>query len=107
MALEGTMKHLLAGLAIIAAISAAGSALAADLLLRAVAPSYAAHWSAHGPRELGTRNRPRSAEAFASTDRGAVVAATDLKARDSHVLEFLRWKEQLGTASSRVVELSR
>jgi hypothetical protein len=101
------MKHILAGIAIIATISAAGSALAADLLLRAVAPAYAAHWSARGPRELGTRNRLRSVEVFALADRGAVVAATALTARDNHVLEFLRWKEQLSTANSRVVEPTR
>jgi hypothetical protein len=101
------MKHLLAGIAIIAMISGAGSALAADLLIRAAAPAYAAHWSAHGPRELGSRNRPRSVEAFAVTDRGAVVAAMALKARDNHVLEFLRWKEQQSTANSPVVEPSQ
>jgi hypothetical protein len=100
------MIHFLAGIAIIAMISGAGSALAADLLIRAAAPAYAAHWSAHGPRELGSRNRPRSVETFALTDRGAVVAAM-AKARDNHVLEFLRWKEQQSTANSPVVEPSQ
>jgi hypothetical protein len=93
------MKHLLAGIAIVAMISAAGSALAADLLLRAVAPAHAAHWAAHGPRELSTIRPPRSVEAFASADRRSVAAATPPNERDVRILEFLRWKDQIRTAS--------
>src|SRR5271167_2486417 len=85
-----TAKHLLTGVAIMAIISVAGSALAADLLFRAAAPAYAAHWSAHGQREFGTRSRQPSMEPFALTDRHAVVAATAQSTRDNHVLEFLR-----------------
>jgi hypothetical protein len=47
---EGIMKHLLMGLAVIAALSMGGSALSADLLLRA----YATHRDAYGQRDLGT-----------------------------------------------------
>jgi hypothetical protein len=93
------MKHLLAGIAIVAMISAAGSALAADLLNRAAAPSYAAHWTAHGPRELGTIRPPRSVEAFALADRRSVAAASAPNERELRVLEFLRWKDQHRTAS--------
>jgi hypothetical protein len=93
------MKNLLSGIAIVAMISAAGSALAADLLLRAAAPAYAAHWTAHTPRELGVIRPPRSVEGFAFTDRRSVDAAAASNERDMRVLEFLRWKEQHGTAS--------
>jgi len=74
-----------AAIAVAAIISAAGSALAADLLLRAAAPAH-----------LSMRSRPPSAEAFAISDRRAAiaVAATPPNARDNHILEFLRWKEQ-------------
>ena len=88
------MKYQLgAAIAVTAIISAAGSTLAADLLLTAAAP-------AHLARELSSqpsmRSRPPSAEAFAKSDRRATlgVAATTPNARDSHILEFLRWKEQ-------------
>jgi hypothetical protein len=93
------MKHLLAGVAIVAMILAGGSALAADLLLRAVAPPYAAHWVAHGPRELDTIRPPRPVEGFALADRRSVGAATAPNERDARILEFLRWKDQHGTAS--------
>jgi hypothetical protein len=46
----------------IAIVSVAWSALASDLLFWA---AYAAHWSAHGERELGTRSRQPSIEPFA------------------------------------------
>jgi hypothetical protein len=81
-----------AAIAVTAIISAAGSALAADLLLRAAA-------SAHLAQELSSqpsmRSRPPS-EALAISDRRATlaVAATSPNARDNHILEFLRWKEQ-------------
>jgi hypothetical protein len=89
------MKHLLTGFAIIAILSAAGSALAADLLLRAVAPVHAVHWAAHGQRELAPRPPQPVLETFERTDRRPVVAAAEPNPRDSHVLEFLRWKAQL------------
>jgi hypothetical protein len=82
------MKRLLMGLAVIAAMSMGGSAFSADVLLRA----YAAHRGAH-VRELGTTPRPPSAIPLA--DRPSNVAVSALNVRDSHVLEFLRWKEQL------------
>ena len=81
------MKRLLMGIAIIATLSTGGSAVSADLLLRA----YAAHRGAHGQREIDTTPRPPSA----IVDRHSNVAVSALNARDSHVLEFLRWKEQL------------
>jgi hypothetical protein len=77
---------LLASGAFMVIVTVAGSALAADLLLRAGAPVYA-RLSAHRQTELVTRIRPL-------TERPAVVATTAPNARDSHVLEFLRWKEQ-------------
>jgi hypothetical protein len=86
------MKRLLAGLGIIAVLSTGGSALSADLLLRAAAPLYVAQWSGHGQRELGTIIRPPAA--VGPTDRRAVIVASTPNARDSHVLEFLSWKEQ-------------
>jgi hypothetical protein len=91
-AAEGIMKRLLVGLAVIAALSTGGSALSADLLLRA----YAAHRGAHGQRELGTTPRPPSAIPDL-TDSHSNVAVSALNVRDSHVLEFLRWKEQRRT----------
>jgi hypothetical protein len=93
------MKYLLAGIAIVAVIIAAGSALAADLLLRAAAPAYAAHWAAHGPRELGVIRPPHSVEGFASAEGRSVVAAQAPNERDVRVLDFLRWKDQHRTAS--------
>ncbi len=93
------MKHLLAGIAIVAMIMAAGSALAADLLLRATAPAYATHWAAHGPRELGVIRPPGSIESFASAEGRSVVAAQAPNERDVRVLDFLRWKDQLRSAS--------
>ena len=86
------MKHQLgAAVGIAAIISAAGSALAADLPPRAAAPAYLAQGPAGQP---GMRSRPPSA--FALSDRDAIlaVAATQPYARDNHVLEFLRWKAQ-------------
>jgi hypothetical protein len=82
-----------AAVAVTAIISAAGSALAADLLLRAAAPVYLAQEPSNQP---GMRSRPPSMKAFALSGRRATlaVAATPPNARDSHILEFLRWKEQ-------------
>jgi hypothetical protein len=88
------VKHQLgAAVAVTAMISAAGSPLAADLLLRAAAPGYLAKMLSSEP---DTRSRPPSIGAFALTDQRATlaVAATSPDARDNHVLEFLRWKEQ-------------
>jgi hypothetical protein len=93
-ALEGIMKYRLgAAIAVAAIISAAGSALAADLLLRAAAPT---HLAQKLPSQPSMRSRLPSAEAFAISDRRATlaVATTPPNARDSHILEFLRWKEQ-------------
>jgi hypothetical protein len=91
---EGVVKHSL-GAAIVAAaiILAAGLALAADLPLRAAAPAHLAQELSSQP---SMRSRPLSAEAFAISDRRATlaVAATSPNARDNHILEFLRWKEQ-------------
>ena len=81
------MKRLPMGIAIIATLSTGGSAVSADLLLRA----YAAHRGARGQSELGSTPRPPSA----IIDRHSIVAVSALNVRDSHVLEFLRWKEQL------------
>jgi hypothetical protein len=89
-AAEGIMKRLLVGLAVIAALSTGGSAFSADVLLRA----YAAHQGAHGQREFGATPRPPSAIPDL-TNRPSNVAVSALNVRDSHVLEFLRWKEQL------------
>jgi hypothetical protein len=82
-----------AAIAVTATISAAGSALAADLLLRAAAQAQLAQKLSSQP---GIRSRPPSAEAFAMSNRRATlaVAASSPNARDNHVLEFLRWKEQ-------------
>jgi hypothetical protein len=82
-----------AAIAVTAIISAAGSALAADLLLRAAAPAYLAQELSS---QSGMRSRPPSMKAFALSGRRATlaVAATPPSARDNHVLEFLRWKEQ-------------
>jgi hypothetical protein len=84
-----------AAIAVTAIISAVGSAFAADLLLRAVAPAHLAQELSSQP---GMRSRPPPSEAFAISDRRATlaVAATPSNARDSHILEFLRWKEQHG-----------
>jgi hypothetical protein len=80
---------LLMGLAVIAALSTGGSAFSADVLLRA----YAAHLGAQ-VKELDTTPRPPSAIPD-HTDRSSNVTVSALNVRDSHVLEFLRWKEQL------------
>jgi hypothetical protein len=91
-ALEGIVKHQLrAGVAVAAIISAAGSALAADLPPRAAAPAYLAQELAGQP---GMRRRPPSAFALSDRDATLAVAATPPNARDNHILEFLRWKEQ-------------
>jgi hypothetical protein len=93
-ALEGIVKYRLgAAIAVTAIISAAGSALAADLLLRAAAPTHLAQELSSQP---SMRSRLPSAEAFAISDRRTTlaVATTPANARDSHILEFLRWKEQ-------------
>jgi hypothetical protein len=91
-ALEGIVKHQLrAGVAVAAIISAAGSALAADLPPRAAAPAYLAQELAGQP---GMRRRPPSAFALSDRDATLAVAATPPNARDNDILEFLRWKEQ-------------
>jgi hypothetical protein len=74
-------------------IAVMGSALAADLLLRAAAPAHLALKLSNQP---SMRSRPPSAEDFAISNRRATlaVAATSPNARDNHILEFLRWKEQ-------------
>jgi hypothetical protein len=92
------VKHQLgAAVAVAAIISAAGSALAADLPPRAAAPAYLAQGPAGQP---GMRSRPPLMEAFALSDRRITlaVAVTPANARDNHVLEFLRWKEQHSAA---------
>jgi hypothetical protein len=89
------MKHFLTGFAVIAIFSAAGSALAADLLLRAVAPVHAARWAASGQQELVPRPPRPVVETFEPTDRRPVAAAAEPNTREAHVLEFLRWKAQL------------
>jgi hypothetical protein len=82
------VKHQLGAVVVVTAmISAAGSALAADLLLRAVAPAYLAQVLSSEP---ATRSRPPLVEGRAAV----AVAATPPNARDNHVLEFLRWKQQ-------------
>jgi hypothetical protein len=85
--------QLAAAVAVAAIISAAGSALAADLLLTAAAPAYLAQEPSSQPV---VRSRPPSMDAFALSGRRAnlAVVATPTNARDNHVLEFLRWKEQ-------------
>jgi hypothetical protein len=120
---EGIMKRLLMGLAVIAALSAGGSALSADVFLRA----YAAHRGALGQRETGVTPRPPSAipdlnahppnvatsalnvrdgrvlEFVTPRPPSAIpdlnarppnVATSALNVRDGRVLEFLRWKKQ-------------
>jgi hypothetical protein len=86
------MKRSLIGLTVIATLSTGDSALSADVLLRA----YAAHRDAYGPRELATTPRPPSAIPDLA-DRPSTSAVSALNVRDSHVLEFLRWKEHLRT----------
>jgi hypothetical protein len=86
------MKRLLIGVAVIAALSTGGPVLLSYGLLQA----DAIHQGALGQRELGTTPRPPLAIPDL-TDRPANVAISALDLRDSHVLEFLRWKEQLRT----------
>jgi hypothetical protein len=88
------MKHLLTSVSVIAILTAAGPALAADLLRRAVAPVDAARLAAHGERELAPRPPRPVLETFELADRRPVVAAAEPNSRDSRVLEFLRWKAQ-------------
>jgi hypothetical protein len=84
-------KPLLTGFAVIAALSMEGPVLSSYVL-----QAYATHQGALGQRELGTTPRPPSAIPDL-TDRPLNVAVSALDVRDSHVLEFLRWKEQLRT----------
>jgi hypothetical protein len=77
-----------AAAAVIAIVSAAGSALAADLPLKGIAPAYVAQ--EHG-KSLPSMARPDQRSALA-------VTGGPPKARDKHVLEFLRWKEQQSAA---------
>jgi hypothetical protein len=75
--------------------------LAADLPLGAIAPAYAA-------QELSgkqIRASTVSARGPRADRRTTLAAAATLG--DNHVLEFLRWKEQLSAANSRAVEPSR
>jgi hypothetical protein len=92
------MKRLLIGVAVIGALATGSSAFSADFLLQA----YAAHRGAHGQIEPGVTPRPLSAIRDLSARRSN-VAVSAVNVRDSHVLEFLRWKEQLrsGTSGSR------
>jgi hypothetical protein len=82
------MKRLLIGVAVIAALSMGGPVLSSYGLLQA----YSTHQGAMGQRELGTTARSPKPDL---TDRPSNVAVSALDVRDSHVLEFLRWKEQL------------
>lgn len=86
------MRRSLIGLAVIATLSTGGSALSADVLVQA----YAAHRDAYGSRELATAPRPPSAIPDLA-DRPSNGDVSALNVRDSHVLEFLRWKERLRT----------
>jgi hypothetical protein len=86
------MKRLLIGLAVIAALSMGGPVLSSHVLLQA----YATHQGALGQRELGTEPRPPSVIPDL-TDRSSDIVVSALDVRDSHVLEFLRWKEHLRT----------
>jgi hypothetical protein len=81
-----------AAVAIIAAISVAGPARAAD-------------WSSRGQTDAATRSLPP--KAFALTNRRTVLGAapSSLQTRDSRILEFLAWKAR--AANSRAVERSR
>jgi hypothetical protein len=92
------MKRLLIGVAVVGALAMGSSAFSADFLLRA----YAAHRGAHEQRELGATPRPPLAIPDLRS-RHSNVAVSAPNVRDSHVLEFLRWKEQLrsGISSSR------
>jgi hypothetical protein len=94
------VKHPL-GAVVAVTLSATGSALAADLPLRAIAPAYAA-------QELsGKQIRASIVSARGQrADRRTTLAVT-ATLRDNHVLEFLRWKEQFTAANSRAVEPSR
>jgi hypothetical protein len=83
------MKRLLILLAVIAALSMGGPVLSSYVLLQA----YAAHRGALGQRELGSMPGPPSAIPNL-TNRPSNVTVSTLDVRDSHVLEFLRWKEQ-------------
>ena len=80
--------------ALIAVISIAGASRAADL-------------NARGQRDAGTRGL--SPKTFALTHRRAALGAapSSVKAQDSHIREFLGWKEQWSAASGRAVERSR
>jgi hypothetical protein len=69
-----------AAAAVTASLLAAGSALAADL----PAPAYVAQEHGKSPPSMARPDRRSS----------LAVTAGPLKARDNHVLEFLRWKEQ-------------
>jgi hypothetical protein len=117
------VKHPLGAAIAVTVLSAAGSALAADLPLKDVAQTYAAQelpskqirvpilgnnvWSARGQREPDTVIRPPSM--IPRTDPRATLAAsaTPPEARDNNVLEFLRWKEQRNAANNRAVVPSR
>jgi hypothetical protein len=116
------VKHPLGAAIAVTVLSAAGSALTADLPLKVVAQTYAAQelaskqirvpifgnnvWSARGQREPDTVIRPPSM--VPRTDPRALAAtATPPEARDDNVLEFLRWKEQRSAANGRAVVPSR
>src|SRR5271157_5661502 len=115
------MRHALQGAVAVAAILVACSALAADLPLRAVAhaaqelpskqitvPTVAnSIWSTTGQREPDALIRPPAMVPRTDSRLTLAVTATPPEARDNHVLEFLRWKEQRGAANSRAFSPSR
>jgi hypothetical protein len=94
---EGVVKHSL-GAAIVAAaiILAAGLALAADLPLRAAAPAYVAQ-----------EQPSKQIRASIVVTGASLAAAASANARDDHVLEFLRWKQQRSAANNPAVEASK
>jgi hypothetical protein len=78
-------------------------------IMSVAGPAWAADWSARGQTDVGTQSLPLPPKIFALTKRRAVLgpAPSSLKARDSHILEFLSWKEQWSAASHRAAERSR
>jgi hypothetical protein len=117
------VKHPLGAAIAVTVLSAAGSALAADLPLKDVARTYAAQelaskqirvpilgsnaWSARGQRESDTVIRPPSMVPRTESRATLAATATTPEARENNVLEFLRWKEQRSAANSRAVVQSR
>ena len=85
------MKRLLIGLAAIAALSMGGPVLSSHVLFHA----YATLQGVLGQGERGPARPPSAIPDL--TDRSSDIAVSESDVRDSHVLEFLRWKEQLRT----------